>query len=206
MLNYNDADEQKEFGGLIPVGTCASVKMMIKPGGYGDEGLLKQSKSSDNVYLECEFTVFNGPFARRKIWQNLMISGPTLSDESIAITNSFLRGVLESSRGIEAGDTGELACKARSVKGYDDFNKLDEFAVKIGIDKAAPNSGWDDKNKILNVITPGKAHYVEAMSGKAKTPTDSSPSGTAAPWKADAAAAAASVDPEPDAPKPDWAK
>ena len=74
MYDLNDAQPQMgPIGELIPDGTFAKIKMAIRPGGVNgatpmDAGLLKASQSSDAKMLDCEFTVVEGPFARRKFW------------------------------------------------------------------------------------------------------------------------------------------
>ena len=71
-FDLNDAEQQKtsEF---IPDGTFAQVIMTIRPGGtdgegQSDQGLLRAAKdpSSDVRMLDCEFSVLQGPHARRK--------------------------------------------------------------------------------------------------------------------------------------------
>ena len=76
-FDMNDAEPQKT-GDLIPDGTFAKVTMTIRPGGIDgeseiDRGLLKRSGApgSDVLMLDCEFTVAEGPHARRKFWQTL---------------------------------------------------------------------------------------------------------------------------------------
>ena len=76
-FDMNDAEPQKT-GDLIPDGTFAKVTMTIRPGGVDgeseiDRGLLKAPAhpGSDVLMLDCEFTVAEGPHARRKFWQTL---------------------------------------------------------------------------------------------------------------------------------------
>ena len=79
MYDLNDAQPQMPpIGELIPDGTFAKVKMTIRPGGVNgstpmDVGLLKASQTSDAKMLDCEFTVVEGPYARRKFWQNFTV-------------------------------------------------------------------------------------------------------------------------------------
>ena len=40
-----------------------------------DQGLLKASGSSDARMLDCEFTVMEGPHAKRKFWQMFTVQG-----------------------------------------------------------------------------------------------------------------------------------
>ena len=84
MLNFNEAEEQYSGSGPtdfspIPEGTVVDVLLTIRPGGAGDGGLLKQSQRSDAQYLDCELTVTNGEYAKRKIWTNLTVMGGSLS-------------------------------------------------------------------------------------------------------------------------------
>ena len=80
MYDMNDAGPQMPpTGDLIPDGTFAKVRMNIRPGGTNgaipmDAGLLKASRSSDAKMLDCEFTVVEGPFARRKFWQSFTVA------------------------------------------------------------------------------------------------------------------------------------
>src|SRR5690606_41743917 len=80
-FDMNDAEPQKS-GELIPDGTFAKVTMTIRPGGTDgqseiDRGLLKSSNQpgSDVLMLDAEFTVAEGPHARRKSWQVSTVQG-----------------------------------------------------------------------------------------------------------------------------------
>ncbi|MEO0810982.1 MAG: hypothetical protein AAFW82_10190, partial [Pseudomonadota bacterium] len=70
--DLNDAQPQMPpVGELIPDGTFVKARLSIRPGGVDggvpmDAGLLKASKSSDAKMLDCEFTILEGPCARRK--------------------------------------------------------------------------------------------------------------------------------------------
>lgn len=159
MYDLNNADQQ--MGDTIPAGTIAPVTMLIRPGGSGEDGQLKQSNSSDAQYLDCEFTVTEGPFARRKFWQNFVISGGKKDDKGRSIAGSIslatLRAALESARNIKPNDFSEAAMQGRRVASWADFNGL-TFLVKIGIEKDKTGQ-YEDKNKVLSVITPDKKQY-----------------------------------------------
>ena len=75
MYDFSDVEPQQS-GDLIPDGTFAKVIMTSGRGGVDgqteiDRGLLKASTTpgSDVLSLDCEFTVVEGRFARRKFWQ-----------------------------------------------------------------------------------------------------------------------------------------
>lgn len=168
MLDFNDAPEQIPFGELIPNGTIAKLQMNIRPGGEGENGILKASKSSDAMMLDVEFTVVDGPFARRKFWQNMVVSGGNLDDNGDSkggkITKSSLRAILESSRGIAPTDMSAQAMQARKVSGYHDFENM-IFIGKIGVQKSKDPKYPDDKNQLSSVMTPDKKEYKDAMAG-----------------------------------------
>jgi hypothetical protein len=47
--------------------------MRIRPGGAGEDGLLKRSKDGSCEMLDPELTVVDGPYAHRKFWQNFVL-------------------------------------------------------------------------------------------------------------------------------------
>ena len=53
---------------LIPADTIASVQLRIRPGGVGEDNLLKRSKDGGCEMLDVEYVVVDGPFAKRKFW------------------------------------------------------------------------------------------------------------------------------------------
>lgn len=161
--DFNTAPEQEDRSELIPPGTVAKMVMLIRTGdGWGDDPFITQSKTSEAKYLNCEFTISSGKHSKRKFWQNIMLDG--VSDMAISISRATLRAILESGRNIHPTDASENAMAGRHINGLDDFNGL-EFVGKIGIDKAKPNSGYDDKNKLALVITPDKPEYQTIMNG-----------------------------------------
>ena len=159
FFDYNDADRQFD---LIPDNTVAPMIMHIKPGGQGDGGWLRASQNSDAMMLECEFVVLEGPFARRKIFQFMVVSGGKQNEkgESIAggITRSNIRAMLESARNVRPEDMSPEATQKRCCPGgWADLEGLC-FVAKIGIEKG--QNGYNDKNKIKAVITPDMKEYM----------------------------------------------
>lgn len=188
MFDFNDAEGQRSgfSGELIPEGTIAVVVAALRPGGNGEEGLLKNSNDGSCQMLDFEFTIQGGDFDRRKIWNMYVVNGTTEGQETaVKISKSALRAMLESARGIDPSDTSDKAMKARQVSGYSDFNGL-TFPIEIGVAKgnlkdktAGPNSErWDDKNVIRSIVTPDMPEYASAGGGsapKAGTPSASKP-------------------------------
>ena len=159
-LDLNSAEVQRGFDELIPANTIAPVIMTIRPGGKGPEGWLTESKTSDAMYLNCEFTITEGPYAKRKVWSNMTWTGGKKNEKGQSIggeiTRSTLRAMLESARNISPLDMSEKAMAARRVNSFSEFDGV-EFIVKIGVEKGS--GGYPDKNKVLAVVTPDKKEY-----------------------------------------------
>ncbi len=108
--DYSSAPPPRDFAELIPAGTIASVLMRIRPGGAGEDGMLKRSKEGDCEMLDCEFVLVDGPYARRKFWGNLVLEGTTAGHAQAAeISRGVLRGILESARNIRPDDLSDQA-------------------------------------------------------------------------------------------------
>ena len=64
--DFNTAEDQSD---VIPKGTLVKVRMTIKPGGYSspewEGGYASQNNDTGSVYLNCEFVVLEGQYARR---------------------------------------------------------------------------------------------------------------------------------------------
>jgi hypothetical protein len=160
MYDFNTADEQRGFE-VLPAGTIVPVIMKIRPGQAGENGWLTFSKNSDAEMLDCEFIVTEGPYAKRKFWQYLVISGGKRNDkgESIAgnISRSTLRAILESARNIMPDDSSDEARNKRRVNGLQDFDGIC-FLAKLSVEKDKTGQ-YSDKNKIQTVITPNMKEY-----------------------------------------------
>jgi hypothetical protein len=162
--DFNDAESNSGSYELIPAGTVAPMIMTIRPGAVGDGGWLSTSDTSQYKWLNCEFAITDGPFRGRKVWQNMMIEGP--SEEAINITRSTLRGILESARGIKANDDSAEAKAKRVINNYGDFSGM-EFTGKIGIEKSKNPAYPDDKNRLLGAVA-GEAKTTAAKPAASK--------------------------------------
>jgi hypothetical protein len=149
--DFNDAGEQKSFD-VIPDSTIAMVQLAIRPGNADDGGWLRRSKDGASEMVDCEFTIVDGPFAKRKVFQMFTVSGTTSGHaEASEISNKAFAAILESARGIRPDDKSDTAKKARMVSGWQDFDQL-RFVVRIGV--RPPQNGYEAKNTIKEVITP----------------------------------------------------
>jgi hypothetical protein len=159
--DYTDAPPPQERE-LIPAGTIATLRMHIRPGDCGEDGMLKRSKTGDCEMLDIEYLVIDGPYEKRKFWENLVLDGTTDGHrEAEKISRGKLRQIIESAFDIKPSDVSQQARAARS-KDLKDFEGM-TFTAKIGIEKGGPkkdgNGNWPDKNIIAGVITPDKREW-----------------------------------------------
>ena len=177
FFDFNSAAEQSSYD-LIPKGTVVRVRMTIKPGGYDDPsqgwtgGYATRSLSTGSVYLNCEFVVLDGPFARRKMWSLIGL----YSSKGAEWTNmgrTFIKAILNSARGINPNDSSPAAQNARRISGFADLEGI-EFVGKVDWDK---DQNGQDKCVIKSAVTPEHkdyaAHMNGAPAGAASAPTSS---------------------------------
>ena len=230
MYDMNDAGPQMTpVGDTIPDGTFAKLRMIVRPGGVNgatpiDAGLLRASKTSDAKMLDCEFTVVDGAFARRKFWQMFTVSGGKLDDKGQSkgwnISKGTFRAMIDSALGLDPRDETPAARQKRVIQGLKQLDGI-VFAARIMIEPAS-DPQYKDANKLANVVVPGEPHYAAIMRGESvtadpvnarprkapsavqQTPRWSAPAATSdKPWTGQATAAAAA--PAPAAPTgPQW--
>lgn len=161
--DFNSAEEQSEFD-VIPKGTLVKVRMTIKPGGYDDPqqgwtgGYATRNDTKGSVYLNCEFVVLEGKYAKRKIWTLIGLYSPN-GPEWANMGRSFIRGILNSARNIKGKDESPQAQEARRISSFADLDGI-EFVGKIGI---TDDQNGDDKNEIRVAITPDHKEYANLM-------------------------------------------
>lgn len=171
-LDFNNAPSQQsgDFE-LLPVGTCVKLRMTIRPGKAGPDGILTQSKSSDAQYLDCEFAISSTPYHGRRVWQKMTVSGGSVDEQGRSkggmITAASLRAIINSARSVNPNDDSEQARAVRVLNGYADFTGM-EFSAKIG--KEEGKNGYPDKNKIAVVLEPGAKEYERVMNGETIIP------------------------------------
>lgn len=81
MASWNDYNDAQQNPNLIPKGTLAKVRLTIRPGGFDDPaqgwtGGYATRGSTGAVYLNGEFTVLEGPYAKRKIFTLIGLYSP----------------------------------------------------------------------------------------------------------------------------------
>jgi hypothetical protein len=179
MIDFNNAGEQRTFD-VIPADTIATLQIKIRPGQAGEGGWLRRSKAGDSEALDLEFTVVDGPYAKRKFWSLFTVRGTT---EGHALAQEFsherLRAILESARGIRPDDKSDAAKQARQTSDWGDFNGV-RFIGKIGVEPA--QGQYRAKNILVEVITPNRKewHQPDNSSAPAATPSPQQNAGTTA--------------------------
>ncbi len=164
-MDFNDAGQQ-QVGDLIPANTIAKVVATLRPGRQGQGGWVTKSNSTDAEYLNFEFTVLEGPYANRKFWQNMTISGGKVDErgqsKAWGITKATLRAMLDSAFGLDPDDDSPATRQKRITQDFGSFNGL-HFVAKIGIEKGKDN--YPDKNRLALVLTRKNPEYASVMFG-----------------------------------------
>jgi hypothetical protein len=210
MYDLNDAlPQMPPVGELIPDGAFARVAMTIRPGGLNgatpaDAGVLKASNSSDAKLLDCEFTVVEGPYARRKFWQNFTVAGGKVDEKGQSkgwnIAKSAFRAMIDSALGLDPKDDSAAAKQKRMIQGLRQLDGI-VFVARIMIEPAS-NANYKDANKLANVVTPDEPQYAAVMRGESVPPEPVN----AKPRKVEAAVTApAWTTPEPATGTVPWA-
>jgi hypothetical protein len=158
--DYTNAPREVE---LIPPGTVATVIMHIQPGNVGEDGMCKRSSKRDCEMLSCEFVVADGPYAKRKLWENMLLAGTTDGHATAAdFSRGRLKQMLDSALGLKPDDTSPQARSARTVS----LGQLEglTFIAKIGIEKGGAKTdgsgeNWPDKNIVAAIITPDRREW-----------------------------------------------
>jgi hypothetical protein len=174
MYDMNDAEPQRS-GEPIPDGTFAKVTMALRPGGIDgqseiDKGLLKASNTvgSDVLNLDCEFTIVEGPHAKRKFWQTLTASGGKVDEKGVSIswkiTKSTIRAMIDSALGLNPEDMSEAAKQKRVLRGLADLNGI-TFVAKIKVEPSN-DPRYGDANKLARVILPTEKEWQAVMQGQ----------------------------------------
>lgn len=163
MSNWNDFNDAKSTTSVIPKGVIAKVRLSIRPGGYDDPsqgwtGGYATRGSTGAVYLNAEFTVLEGPYARRKIFSLIGLYSPKGPDWG-NMGRALVRAILNSARGISDKDVSPQAQSARRIRGLSDLDGI-EFVAKIDV---GTDTNGDPKNEIRTAVTPDHKEYAGVM-------------------------------------------
>ena len=209
MASWNDYNDARQNPNLIPKGTIAKVRLTIRPGGFDDPsqgwtGGYATRGSTGAVYLNGEFTVLEGPYAKRKVFTLIGLYSPKGSDWG-NMGRSFVRGMLNSARGISDKDVSPQAQAARRISGFADLDGL-EFVAKIDL---GTDANGEEKNEIRMVVTPDHRGYAEVMGQQrlpAAAPAYAPPTSQPAPISPGAFPAPSAPSAAGNDPRPAWAR
>ncbi|MEC3862371.1 hypothetical protein VK792_13840 [Mesobacterium sp. TK19101] len=210
MGSWNDFNDAQSNTNLIPKGTLAKVRLTIRPGGFDDAsqgwtGGYATRGSTGAVYLNGEFTVTEGQYARRKIFTLIGLYSPKGPDWT-NMGRSLVRGMLNSARGISDKDMSPEAQAARRISGFADLDGI-EFIARIDI---GTDASGDDKNEIRSAVTSDHRDYAQVMGAaqpplslgqQSQTPQGSQPSQGSQPLQGSQPSQAPSA-----AGRPSWAQ
>ena len=171
--DFNDAPANP---GILPKNELAKVRSTIRPGGHDDPsrgwtgGYATQNQTTGSVYLNCEFVVLDGPYARRKMWSLIGLhsnKGPEWAN----MGRAYIKGILNSARGLHPQDNSPQAQQARRISGFVDLDGI-EFVGKVEMEK---DQYGEDKNVIKLAITPDRKDYAAVMGTAAPQPAQQTP-------------------------------
>ena len=180
MSLWNDFNDAQSNTNVIPKGTIAKVRLTIRPGGFDDPaqgwtgGYAKRS-GTGSVFLDAEYTVLEGPYAKRKIWSMIGLYSPN-GPNWANMGRSLIRGILNSARGISDKDNSPEAQARRRINGFADLDGL-EFVARIDV---GTDSNGEDKNEIRTALALNHRDYATVMGLGAPA----MPSAPAAPYQA----------------------
>ena len=105
---WNDFNSAQSNTNVIPKGTLAKVRLTLRPGGFDDPsqgwtGGWARRAATGAVYLDAEYTVLEGPYARRKVWSLIGLYSPKGPDWA-NMGRGLIRGILNSARGVSDKD------------------------------------------------------------------------------------------------------
>lgn len=148
--SYADAEPQQDFGDLIPDGVLAFGVLNIRPHNADQGMIVTPSKSSEARYLDCEVTIMQGPFDKRKLWTRIGVAG---SDKYVAMGKSAIKAILET--GKNAGPQNPNGYYIpHGHDGQPAFEYLDGLVVAVKIKIEPGKDGYRDKNDIALFLSP----------------------------------------------------
>jgi hypothetical protein len=158
-IDYNQAEAQQSFD-LIPKDTTVRVRMIIKPGGYNDParnwtgGFATRNATTGAIYLKCEFTILDAPYAPQKVWSLIGLhssKGPEWNKMGAA----FIKAIANSARGFAEQDQSPEAQAARNI-GFSELNGI-VFIAKMDVEE--DKARGITRNIIKRAVLKGHKDY-----------------------------------------------
>jgi hypothetical protein len=138
-----------DYSESIPNKLIAILQMKLR---YGDgtDNVLKKTKDGAGEGLDAEFTLLDGPYARRKFFAFMLVEGETEGQKSMGERNmARLKQIIDSGLYLDPYDKSSEA-RARRSFNWRDFDGF-RFLAEIGIEES--KGGFPEKNIINKVIT-----------------------------------------------------
>ena len=217
---WNDFNSAQSNGTVIPKGTLAKVRLTIRPGGFDDPsqgwtGGCAKRGATGAVYLDAEYTVIEGAYAKRKIWSLIGLYSPKGPDWGNT-GRGLIKGILNSARGIGDKDNSAQAQARRRISGFAELDGI-EFIARMDI---GSDTNGEEKNEVRSAVTPSHRDYAQLMghggaapiAGYGQAPAaPAPPQGYAAPAHGHAAPSPQHQTPQPPATpgfsgRPSWAE
>ncbi len=145
--DFNDIPEME----LIPINTVAKARLLLKQGNSPEHNWVKCAPNG-NEYLDCEFIITEGEFAKRKIFHTIGLKGNQIW---VDMSKRFLKNILESAHGLSRYDKSPESENFRKLNSWSDLIGL-EVVIRIGVEQQ-PN--YPPKNKILAILTAENPLY-----------------------------------------------
>jgi hypothetical protein len=204
--SWNDYNDAQTNASLIPKGSIVKVRLTIRPGGFDDPaqgwtGGYATRGTSGAVYLNGEFTVLEGPYAKRKIFTLIGLYSPK-GPEWANMGRSFVRGMLNSARAISDRDTSPQAQAARRITGFAELDGL-EFIARIDV---GSDANGEARNELRAAVTPDHKDYAAAAAGMSSGVIPATMHATTHAPAAMPSHAAIAAGPPPSPVRPTWAR
>ena len=172
-LDFNTADDSNLFE-LIPSNTLARVRMTIRPGGHNDQtqgwtGGYATQGDTGAIFLACEYVIIGGLYDKQKVWGIIGLhsdKGPKFRE----MGRTFIKSIINSSRGLNPKDLSEPAQKARIIAGIHSLDGI-VFLAKITIGK---DQNDNPQNEIKTAITCEHKDYSTLMPADSRFAIDDS--------------------------------
>jgi hypothetical protein len=116
--------------------------------------------------LDCEFSVLEGEYHKRKIWSLIGLYSDKNNNKWGEMGRSFIRSILNSARGFSDKDNTEIAQEARKINNFSELEGL-EFVAKIDTEL---DSNGIERNVIKAALDPSHKDYAKYMSGNNDIP------------------------------------
>lgn len=162
-MNFKDAPAQTGGGDTVPPGLY-KLRITLRPGGAGDDGVLKLAKNMATEMLDLKFDIVSGAYNGKRFFENWVTGSqsenvPDGIKTAMGITHARIRATLESAFGYAPDDQSAEAIKACTINSYADLNGL-EIVARLGVRK---QNDYPDRNVIQEVITPADPTWAGFM-------------------------------------------